>query len=505
VGLFPISIQQYINPYIVDGRAMQASLFAQDQWTIKRLTLQGAVRYDRPWSWFPAQTEPQSQFFPGASFARTDGVTGYNDITPRMGAAYDLFGNGKTALKVNVGRYLQGASVSNLAYNSNPALRIPFGTGLCSGFGGIGNPCVNRNWTDVNGNFKVDCDLASPLAQNNAATGGDICGQIDNLKFGSNQLVGAQFDPALLSGWGVRPSDWSYGVSVQQEIFPRASVEVGYYRRTFTMFSTGGTVTDNLAISPSDVKTYSVTAPVDPRLPNGGGYTVSGLFNINPNVFGQSNLLIEPTSKVGDDTRVFNGVDVTVGVRGAHGFTFSGGTSTGKVTNDFCAIRAAVPENYLLNPYCHQESPFQTSFRALATYLIPRIDVMVSSVYQDKPNVATDQLGSQAANYTLTAADQAAAAAQIGRPLTTAGALTVNLTAPGVRYGDRIRQLDLSVKKIIPIVGRRLTVGLDMYNLFNNNVTLGFNPTFVPNVSGWLAPTTYMNPRVFRLNAEFAW
>ena len=48
-------------------------------------------------------------------------------------------------------------------------------------------------------------------------------------------------------------------------------------------------------------------------------------------------------------------------------------------------------------------------------------------------------------------------------------------------------------------------MGVDFYNLLNNNVTLGFNQTFVPNVAGWQSPTSYMNPRVFRLNAEFAW
>jgi hypothetical protein len=507
-GLFPLSIQQYINPYIVNARAMQNSVYAQDQWTIKRLTLQGAVRWDHPWSWFPAQTEPASQFFPGASFAKTDGVTGYNDITPRMGAAVDLFGNGKTSLKVNLGKYLQGASVSNLAYNYNPALRIPFGTGLCSGFGGIGNPCVNRTWFDANFNLRADCDLTNPLAN---ATGGDVCGPIDNLQFGSNQLVGAAFDPDLLHGWGIRPSDWAFGVSVQQEIFARASVEVGYYRRSFTMFTSGGTVTDNLLVSPADMGTYTITAPSDARLPGGGGYPVGPLYNINPAAFGQSNLLIMPTDKVGNDTRVFDGVDVNVTVRGSHGFTFSGGTSTGKVVNDFCDIRAAVPETTigfgaggLLNPFCHQESPYQTAFRALATYTIPKIEVNVSGVYQDKTNIGTDQLGSLAANYTLTAADLADAAAQLGRPLTGA-APTINLLAPGQEYGPRIRQLDIALKKIINMGRQRLTVGVDMLNLANNNVTLAFNPTFVANTPGWQSPTTYMNPRVFRLNAEYTW
>jgi len=505
IDFFPLSIQEYINPYIVNARAMQTSFYAQDQWTIDRLTVQGALRYDHPWSWFPEQTEPAGRFFPGATFARTDGVTGYNDITPRMGASYDLFGNGRTAIKVSFGKYLEGASVSNLAYNSNPALRIPFGGGLCSGFGGINNPCVSRSWLDSNFNNTPDCVLTNPLDNGE-------CGPIDNLQFGSNQPVGAQFDPKLFSGWGKRPSDWAFGVSVQHQILPRASVEVGYYRRSFTMFTTDGTTTDNLAISPGDMATYTITAPLDPRLPGGGGYAIGPLYDINPSVFGQSDLLVKSTKDVGNDTREFNGVDVTFNVRNARGVTFQGGTSTGKVTNDFCDIRAAVPEatvgfgtSLLTMPFCHQESPWQTSFNALVAYTIPRIEVNVSSVFQDKPNVSIDQLASLAANYTLTAEDLAAAAAQIGRPLTATPPVTINLLAPGQLYGDRILQWDFSAKKILRIEGQRLTVGADIYNLLNNNVTLAFNPTFVPNAPGWQSPTTYMNPRVFRLNAEFAW
>jgi hypothetical protein len=489
------SITEYANPYFNNARAAMMSFFVQDQWTLNRLTLQGGLRYDRPWSWFPEVTQPQSRFFPGVHFDRADGVTGYNDITPRMGAAYDVFGDGKTAVKVSLGKYLKGASVGNLVPNANPSLRIPGGNLAL-----FANPSVNRSWNDANANYTPDCDLQNPLANGE-------CGQISNLLFGSNQFVGANFDPGVLSGWGVRPYDWSFGLSVQQQLFPKASVEVGYYHRYLTQYTTDGTVTDNLAISPNDVTAYTIKAPSDSRLPNGGGYTVGPLYNTNPNVFGQSNLLVKSTKDVGDDTRKFNGVDVTFQVRNVKGVTFSGGTTTGKVVDDYCDVRAAVPENYLTNPYCHIETPLQTAFNGLATYTVPKIDVLLSTTYRDRPNWAggTNQTGSISANYSLTAADIAAASAQIGRPLTQTGAITVNLTGPGTLYGPRNRQMDLSIKKIVRFGRERLTAGLDIYNLANSNTTLGFNSAFNPATNGWQTPTSYLNPRVFRLAAEFAW
>ena len=58
-------------------------------------------------------------------------------------------------------------------------------------------------------------------------------------------------------------------------------MEVGYYRRYVHAVTTGGTVTDNLLVGPEDFATYTVTAPVDDRLPDGGGYTVGPLYNLN--------------------------------------------------------------------------------------------------------------------------------------------------------------------------------------------------------------------------------
>src|SRR5207248_5312369 len=185
-----------------------------------------------------------------------------------------------------------------------------------------------------------------------------------------------------------------------------------------------------------------------------------------------------------------------------------------------CEIRAAIPEaQFILNPYCHAESPFQTSFNGQASYIIPKIDVLIAGVYRDRPilngtpnNASTDQLGgSLPANFTFIATDATgqAIAQQIGRNLTGA-AFTVNLIPPGTlygggdQYGSRNRNVDISLKKIIRVGSRRLTAGLDIYNLANSDTTLFYNPAFVPGLTGWQTSSAYLNPRVFRLAAEFA-
>ena len=83
----------------------------------------------------------------------------------------------------------------------------------------------------------------------------------------------------------------------------------------------------------------------------------------------------------------------------------------------------------------------------------------------------------------------------------------MNLVPPGDLYGDRIRQWDFAAKKNFRFNGQRVMVGLDIYNITNSNVTLTFNQTFSTGATGYdyLAPTSYMNPRVFRLAAEYSW
>ena len=102
----PSQLSQSLRVFTQKDRVRYTALYAQDQWTIGRLTLQGALRFDRAWSYSPEQQIGPTNFLPNAlSFPETPGVNAYKDISPRGGMAYDLFGTGKTSVKVNFGKY----------------------------------------------------------------------------------------------------------------------------------------------------------------------------------------------------------------------------------------------------------------------------------------------------------------------------------------------------------------------------------------------------------------
>ena len=201
----PNQLTESISPWVNDARAAWDGLFVQEQWTHRRLTLQAALRFDRSRSWFPEQQEGPSRFLPvPIVIPETRGVDSYKDLTPRIGVAYDLFGTGRTALKMNVGKYLEGAGVSGTTPTPTRRSGMPQTTSM---FGTAG---VTRAWTDANGNLTPDCDLLNPGAQDLRPSGGDLCGVISNTSFGQNVLTN-NFAAGALDGWGVRPSDWNVG------------------------------------------------------------------------------------------------------------------------------------------------------------------------------------------------------------------------------------------------------------------------------------------------------
>jgi hypothetical protein len=459
------------NPFLTINNTMPTAVYVQDQSTFGRLTLQGGIRFDRATSSYPEQQIGPEKFIPTAIvFPATDG-TAFKDITPRVGMAYDLFGNGKTAVKVSLGRYLEASSAAGTYTALNPINRVATST--------------TRAWTDSNRNFVADCDLLNPAAQNLSAGGGDICGAWSNQLFGQSSFD-TNYDRAITRGWGVRPYNWDFGVSVQHEIVPRLSTTVGYFRRIYGNFI----VTDNLALAPSDFTTFNIPVPSDARLPTGGGGTLSGLYDVVLSKFGQVNNLVTASSNYGTQTEHWNGVDFNVESRLQNSLTIQGGFSTGQTVTENCEITARLPEIAPVNPYCHVAAGFLTQFRGLGSYTMPKVDVRVSATFQSKPGA---QL---AANYVAT---NAVVGPSLGRSLSGGANVTVNVLAPGTLYGDRINQLDFRVAKILKFGRTRAQVGVDLYNALNSSAVQTYNQTLGP---AYLTPTLVLPARFAKISAQ---
>jgi hypothetical protein len=465
-------------------RTSSASFFVQDTWTRSRLTVSAALRYDRAWSFSPAEhngTTGTSRLNAAPiTFERTDSVNAYNDLTPRFGVAYDVFGTGKTAVKFNMGHYLDAATNDSAYTRNNPAARIV--------------RTMNRNWSDTNGNKVVDCDLLNFAAQ----TSPDTCAVVtaNDLNFGG--LTGTTLvDLNTLKGWGVRENDWQWGVTVQQELIPRVSLEVGYARRWFR----GDTVTDNTVRNPSQYDAWTIIAPTDPRLPDGGGYPIT-LYTVTAaaNAIPAKNLIRFETDFGPARIHYWQGVDVTLNARLRGGLTFQAGTSTGRTIEDTCETEPLIDSPDRRN--CRDVDPFQSTLRGLASYTIPKIDVQVSATMRSQPP------NERLANWNVPNAVVVSLLGRLPPGALATGNTTVAIVDNDHRlYEDNRRtQIDMRFAKVLRFGSRRADIGLDLGNLLNTNYPTTYENTYQYSVGNtlnggtWNNPTAIYTPRFVRLN-----
>ena len=470
----PLSLTQYATPLerIADLDA-DSGLFVQDQWTFKRLTLTGGVRYDylhesTPESHLDAGLWVTERDFPASLMAR------FNDVSVRMGGAYDLFGDGKTVVKATVGRFVAfeglNATESGSA-NNHPVLRSV--------------QMVTRTWNDVDADYVPDCDLGNRFA--NAE-----CGQVSDLNFGQNNPNATVYDDEIVTG--LRGSNWETTAQFQRELMQGVSVTLAYYHKTFANFR----VNDNQFVTPNDFSEYCITAPVDPRLPDGGGYRICGLYDVNPPLFGRNQTLVRAASHYGEQTATYDGVDLTESIRLPRGAMLTGGLNWGRTKTSRCFVVDSPGEMR----FCEVTPPFRPTATFTGFVPLPWWDLVTSATYRNYPGPHITA--------TLTVPNSEIAPS-LGRNLSSGvnGTANVELIEPGTMYDDHAQQLDVRVSKRFRVGRTRLMANFDVFNIFNasgrdagggaTGLASSLNTTYGPS---WLRPNLLQFGRWIKLSGQ---
>jgi hypothetical protein len=392
-------------------------LFVQDTWTAKRLTLSPGIRFDHFNSSIPEQDVQAGRFVPARHFDAIPNVPNWNNVAPRFGASYDITGQGRTALKGNVGLYVQSQG---------------------PGFASTYNPMVfstNRyTWNDLNGDdIAEENELSNP--QNSATFG---------IRRNQNP------DPNIS-----RPYQWVWDIGLQHEVFTGLAVTVSYNQRSFHDLQ----YTTNLAIP---VSSYTLVNVPNPQVP---GETVP-LYNADPTLFGKINELDTTSS---NNTRVFKGFDVSFNARLPHGATLNGGTSTGRTIFSTCDLE---DPNYSTTTggglrFCDQNLyhiPMLTQFKLTGTYPLP-YGIRLSGSFQSSPGAERSIL------YQVTRAQL---------PTLVQTSVNIRLNEPGTLYNDRVNQLDFAISKSIRVGRTDLRPEIDLFNMLNANPVTAQTNTYGP-------------------------
>ena len=489
----PVSVTIWAVPFEFLEHTTNLGLFVQDQWTVRKLTLNLGLRYDSLNGAVPAQQLPAGIFVPARDFPAVKDTPDWKNLDPRLGASYDILGDGKTALKVALGRYVP----YTVTASSNPAANQA--------------ASATRTWDDVTfpvgdprrGNYVPDCVLGPSVPDANGE-----CGALSDRTFGQVRAGNTRFADDAQTGFNKQFYNWQGSVSLQHELREGMALNVGYFRTWYGGFL----VTDNVATTAADYDPYCIALPADRRMPQ-GGEKLCGFYDITPALFGVTDNLRTQASNYGKRTEVYNGVDVTLTTRFARRGQFSGGLSVGKTVTDACEIVATLPEvllgtdtlsagtanSWSSSEFCRVSRPWSAGTQVKFLIVYPLFwNLQTSATYQNIPGIPIT------ATYP---APNSQIAPSLGRNIgscrgaaTCTSNLNTELVAPNTRFEDRLQQLDLRVTRRVQI-GRTTVLGnFDIYNMLNGSAILSQNAGYG---SQWLVPYETMGGRMFKFSAQF--
>jgi len=503
----PVQVRVYNTP-ITRSPQLRANLglYAQDQWVINRLTVTYGVRFEYLKEEIPAAHRDAGRFVPAQDFdaitcRSLPGMTCWASWSPRLGIAFDLFGNGTTALKANFGKYMT-PDVSTFANLFNP----------------IATFNDTRTWTDT--------DLAGralPTNGDNIAQDNEI-GPSNNPNFGkiTNRSLDANF---------AREYNLQYGAGVQHQLRPGTAISFNWFRRQ--LYDTA--FTRNRAVDPTN--DWTTTSIVNPL--NGEPITV---FQINQNKNG-----ITPDLYLSNmtDTRLrqntFSGFEVNMNARLPRRILVFGGWGMERIVDVDCTMNTPTASVTLNSPntlrFCDQSGatyqdlgqsatiPFQHGFKLNGNVpLWYGFEVSASlQSYPGAPKATTNAIDNGGVNWTINRGSTryptdctvpGCTPGAIVAPSRFAGdpAIVVRLASPGTRYEPRWNQLDFGLRRTFR-AGHGVTVQgqVDLFNALNANPVLTEGTALSTTVAPFLSsdpnsggtPTSILQPRILRLAAQF--
>jgi hypothetical protein len=458
-------------------------LYAQDQWTLKRLTLSGGLRVDYENAYVPAQHLDAGAFVGARDYGEVDCVPCWKDLNPRVSAAFDLFGTGKTAAKFSVGRYT-AEEILNTAHNNNPLL--------------ASNASATRAWHDDNHDYIPNCDFSNPLANGE-------CGPLSNPNFGKVVTTNRYASDVLTAN---RPYNWATSFSIQHELRQGVAMNFGYYRTSWHNF----TVPDAQGVTPSDYSEFCVPLPNDSLVPY-AGQPVCGVYNINPAKFGQDSTNLVTHLATGSYKDIYDGIDLTVNARLPHGAFVQGGLNTGRETWSSCdpvnspsgaagivpqpagysAVTLTTTVNPPVNPtsFCTVTPPFwHPQYKVSGNYPLPYA-FQLAAVFQSLPGIPI--LASLVVPNSQVIG--------LGRPLSggIANVTIANIVPPQTEFENRLNQLDVRFIRNFRVSGMRMQGTFDIYNALNEAAILTEVTQYG---TTWRRPSSVLDARIFKFGLQ---
>lgn len=452
----PVSVIVYSTPQEAKEKIKyDAGIFIQDNWTFNRVTLNPGIRFELFNTYIPEQISPGGRFVPARSFAKVENVPNWKNVAPRFGFAWDVEGNGRTAVKGHVGKYVRAYSTVGFAQVYNPMVLAT----------------DRRTWTDRDGDDFADLDEIGPV----------------NTPFNISGISNRVPDEDIS-----RPFQWEYSLGVQREVVRGLSLSFNWVRREFQNLIW----TDNLLVNDSD---YSIVNIPNPLVT---GETIP-IYNLNPAL----RTALQQVDKNSDvNRRWYNGYDVGFSLRVGGGNVY-GGTSLGKTTTRNCEVQD--PNSLRFCDTTKLDIPYLVQFKLSGTYPLP-YGFQLSGAWQGYPGVpggtarqegfydtALNRVADPSlnANYNV---NNAIVRATNPTVTLTQAAVTVPLLTPGENYLDRWNQIDVRLARKFRTRGVRWEGQMNLYNLLNGNTVLTVNETFG---SAYLRPQTILQGRLLAFSA----